>query len=627
MNKNIKNKLVISGMLIGTIIVPILTLTSCSTISQYCPPITTGDDINPFDKGFANSGSNFSLLDPYLQHARDKSNHPIDSQLTNIQNYLPSKYLYTSAYDNSFKLTINKFYSFNGYSNFQIEDTKNNLEYPYQIDINTYNDKHWISSDDKKLSFVDKDSKINSYQNLIYYVASNAVNTVSFNFLTMINYINNFVNKIISQPSDNQVNELLNNVFTHSYENAGFNHGNRSSEDNYNFFQFCYDTANLMSTGDSQYKFGHYRVNWDQEYSGIDTGLNIAENDKNNTPFIKLDVQDLRSDAEHPFKIDDDRNASLPYFIPTNAAFTGTYTYDTEHKKYIWHKADNMSPYCIYSYADDDKKHEHDPVDVVGIANIPTIIHLSDVVNGYYNPTITSNSININDWLVPSSKISNINKAINDTKQWRNFSNHVDNHTGIDTVSFTQNFIPRDSTQHIDYTDWKEPEFDTKNVDPTIKNWCDNKLIEPGDYIGLAQYSLMDITFKYYDTKGNEVNYRTKMPYFSGFGALIPAYFVFNTNYYSPIDKIKENDTHMILNFAQDSNLYKDWSNIIKTLTSTDLPKIDTTIYNSTYDAFTKDPYMIFRWMFGGYKDNGLTIEYNDSQPVNSNDIYINNKK
>lgn len=619
MNKNIKNKLFISVMLIGTTIVPILTLTSCSTISQYCPPITTGDETNPFINGFNHSGNDFSLLDPYLQHARDKSGASIDPS---IKNYLPSKYLYTSAYDNSFKLTINKFYSFNGYSNFQIEDAKNHQEVPYQIDINTYNDKHWIPYDDKKINFVDKNNKINSYQNLIYYVVSNAVNTISFNFLTMVNYMNNFVNKIISQPNDSQLNELLDNVFTHSY--AKFNHGNKSSVDNYNFFQFYYDTANLMSTGDSQYKFGPYRVNWNQEYSGIDTGLTIAENNINNTPFIKLDVQDLRSDADHPFDINNEHNASLPYFIPTNTAFTGTYTYDTEKKKYIWHPTSEMSKYCIYSYADDDKKHEHDPTDVVGIANIPTIIHLSDVVNGYYNPTINSNSMNINDWLIPSTKINDINKAITASKQWRNFANHVNGHTGIDTVSFTQKFVTRNDTQQIDYTDWKAPEFDSKNIDPTIKKWCDNKLIQPGDYIGLAQYNLMDITFKYYDTKGNEVNYRAKMPYFSGFGALIPAYLVFNTDYYSPIDKIKENDNHMILNFAQDSNLYKDWSNIVKTLTSTDLPKIDTTKYNTTYEAFTKDPYMIFRWMFGGYSNK---IKFNNSQTVNSSSFYLNNKK
>ena len=93
-------------MLIGTTIVPILTLTSCSTISQYCPPITTGDETNPFINGFNHSGNDFSLLDPYLQHARDKSGASIDPS---IKNYLPSKYLYTSAYDNSFKLAINKF--------------------------------------------------------------------------------------------------------------------------------------------------------------------------------------------------------------------------------------------------------------------------------------------------------------------------------------------------------------------------------------------------------------------------------------------------------------------------------------------------------------------------------------
>ena len=141
MNKNIKNKFVTSGVLICTTIAPILTLTSCSTISQYCPPITTGDEANPFANGFKHSGtagSDFSLLDPYLQHARDKGGTSIDPS---IQNYLPSRYLYTSAFDNSFKLTIDKFYSFNGYSNFEI-NSKNFPDNPYQIDINTYNDKH-----------------------------------------------------------------------------------------------------------------------------------------------------------------------------------------------------------------------------------------------------------------------------------------------------------------------------------------------------------------------------------------------------------------------------------------------------------------------------------------------------
>jgi len=48
------------------------------------------------------------------------------------------------------------------------------------------------------------------------------------------------------------------------------------------------------------------------------------------------------------------------------------------------------------------------------------------------------------------------------------------------------------------------------------------------------------------------------LPYFSGVSALIPAYFAFNFDYYSPIDNIKENDENKILNFAEDSKMYKD---------------------------------------------------------------------
>jgi len=78
---------------------------------------------------------------------------------------------------------------------------------------------------DKNAGFLDNTGKINSYQNLINVSTSTSVNSISFNFLTMVNYMNNFINKIISQTDTNVVNNLLDNVFTHS-ENK-FNHGTK----------------------------------------------------------------------------------------------------------------------------------------------------------------------------------------------------------------------------------------------------------------------------------------------------------------------------------------------------------------------------------------------------------------
>jgi len=56
-----------------------------------------------------------------------------------------------------------------------------------------------------------------------------------------------------------------------------------------------------------------------------------------------------------------------------------------------------MSPYCIYSYDEKDKKHEQAPTGVTGIANIPMLVHLSNIDSNYYNPTVKSDSISIND--------------------------------------------------------------------------------------------------------------------------------------------------------------------------------------------------------------------------------------
>jgi hypothetical protein len=56
-----------------------------------------------------------------------------------------------------------------------------------------------------------------------------------------------------------------------------------------------------------------------------------------------------------------------------------------------------MSPYCIYSYGKDDTKHEADPTGVIGIAPIPTLIHINKVTSAFYNPINKSNSINVYD--------------------------------------------------------------------------------------------------------------------------------------------------------------------------------------------------------------------------------------
>ena len=600
MNKKFRKIVISSSLLIGAIIIPSVTLTSCSTISQYYLPVVINS--NPLQGGFSNSGTEFKLIDPYLNHSRDKDNNPITSNDTNIANYLPSNYLYTSTYNNSFETTLSAIYSYNGYSANTWNYKSDDHSHPYQADLSTIRDKRWLSSTDTKLNFNNNSGQISSYMNLVNYSASTAVSNVTFNLLTMLNYMNNFQNKIILAIDDETINNTLNNVYTHSYNS--FNHGSGSDAKNLDFYHFCYDNANLISYGDSQYKFGPYDVNWTQTYSGVDTGLNVNPDHANNTPFISLDLDkiiDLTEDGTgyNKFDVNNDSNKSLSYLIPTNPAFTGTYKWNVSDNDYDWTPAEKMSPYCIYSYKNNDKKHEADPTGVIGIAPIPTLIHMNSVKSAFYNPTNNSNSTNIYDWLTPKNKINDINSIIKNTQAWDNMKKHTGNvQPAIDSVSYTQEFTKRKSRTGYNYNDWVDSESIENNFDPTIWSWIQktnagsNMIIQPGDFIALAQYNLVNVVFTYKDTSGANAKFKAQIPYFAGYSAVIPAYFVFNSSYYSPIDSvIAESEQIKILDFSEGSKLYKDWSKLITTLNSSEYPKIDTTVFSSTHEAFLNDPY------------------------------------
>jgi len=81
MKINFKAKYLLPFALVGCLLIPTISLTSCSTISQYYYPVTIGNGI---------SGSN---LDPY-KNFRDEVNNDINNQ--NINQYLPSNYIYTT---------------------------------------------------------------------------------------------------------------------------------------------------------------------------------------------------------------------------------------------------------------------------------------------------------------------------------------------------------------------------------------------------------------------------------------------------------------------------------------------------------------------------------------------------
>jgi hypothetical protein len=65
--------------------------------------------------------------------------------------------------------------------------------------------------------------------------------------------------KIIQQKNNDEISKKLSIIYANN-EKSGFEKGEIGSQTNTNFFEFCYDEANLLSQGNSHFKFGPYDV-------------------------------------------------------------------------------------------------------------------------------------------------------------------------------------------------------------------------------------------------------------------------------------------------------------------------------------------------------------------------------
>jgi hypothetical protein len=88
----------------------------------------------------------------------------------------------------------------------------------------------------------------------------------------------------------------------------------------------------------------------------------------------------------------------------------GNYKYEGDNKWTYERKEisdNNFSKYFQYAYDDGIC------TDLTSIANVPVLIKLNNILNGYYDPMMDKNSIFNSDWL-STDKIA-INNAINAT--------------------------------------------------------------------------------------------------------------------------------------------------------------------------------------------------------------------
>ncbi len=589
-NKKIAKTTALVSLLSLALILPSTILTSCSTISQYFIPVLTSN--NPFSSDGTGNEINFyssssPLIDPYFENGEFSDG----SSLNHSNAIVPSSYIYTTAYDNSFAANATAYY---GYTNYSTPEW-NSSSSKWTFNSDDFNDYQYISSTNSNLTYLDN-STLTSYENLLNSIAIQSVNVVSSNLITLFNYINNYIVHIFDNcKTSADLDKKLSILFTNSESNFTHSSGT-TDEENLNFYEYFMSNANLLAQGSAKYKFGPYMLNW----KVVDSGLIQDSPSSTQSLFPQINLDPTDSDG-NDLPTPDDTSTNYTH-IPNDQSLIGYYEYndDTETYTYIPPSDTQTStdevyePYNVYSFDDDGNID-----DITSIANVPVLIRLGDITSSYYDAAHNNSSISPTDWLYNDDELDNISNEINSTDAWKNVkeSSGLGDDLKLTSTSFN---LKVNNNSNSDTSNWTS---DLSKVDPTIAKWASEGTIHPGDFIALANYSLLTIEFTYeYDNGTKTEHFKTKLPYFSGFTTVFPAYLVFTSddvyttiNDDSNIDKIKTN----VIDFSEDGSLYKSFTNIISNLT--DYSKLNPTIseYSSSTDAFNNDPYFIYWWLFG----------------------------
>ena len=642
-SKKTKSILAISSA--AALTLPALTLTGCSNISQYCIPVVT--DGNPFYVG--SSG----ILDPY-RSGYGYYNTPEPESATTKEAYqittpylqLPSGYLYTSEYTSEFNQKVNGMY---GYCNFNKPEWKHEgpiSDLNDKYEFNRKNDYDWawrgVTSDDlQHLS----NGALSSYQNLNIGTAIASINTATNWFIKDFNYMNSYLNTIIGQKKEEDINKSLLYLFTgKTSDTNNFTFGS-DSNDKSNFYQFYLDNANLLSTSASKYKFGPYNVGWTfKDISGFGSTDPIMTNFGESTnPYLNLTMKDL-SKYEYGFKdksgVNTPSNKDQPYVFPVNENFTGTYLWsnkDTKNPEYTYTapktESTFLNPYIKYTYKDNKIS------DFGSIASIPMLISPKHIQSAYYDPSKNiSTAIQPADCLTKNTQanLDDINKKLKDEGSWNDVKKNVNlNDLNVTTLTFDQKSSY--SLNDLDYTDpstvdnpyssWMTSEvseaYKSGKMDSRVKNWIKHGEINFGDWVVLANYStfIVNFQYKYTDSDGEQTQcIKALLPYFEGFSIAFPAYMLFtNADCYKEVNSTVEDgqEKTYYIEYAN-TGLEKDVNASISALTDYKTPEFKT--YSSTADMFKNNVYMPFIWNFGKLGEQGVVSGQIES--VNASKYY-----
>ena len=622
LKKKTKTILVLSSAAVLTL--PALTLTSCSNISQYCIPVVT--DGNPYT-----INRNTGIVDPYRSIVNDKYWGYYDTAKTgegveaykipNDKIQMPTGYLYTSKYNSNFTQTISGMFGYCNYNNpeWKKDGPVSKLNEAYKFSRKADDDWAWRGISDKNLQYI-SGGALSSYQNLNISNAITSVNTVTSTLLTEFNYMNGYLDNVIGQKKEEDINKALLYLFTgQTTDTSRFDFG--GEEGKKAFYEYCLDNANLLSTGSSKFKFGPYNVGWSfKDGSGLET---VGES---TNPFLRLEMKDL-SKGEYGFATPGTytpSDPSQPYAFPVNDTFTGSYTWKpdsgTKNPSYTYTPGKSgeklTNPYVRYTYKDGKID------DFSSIVSIPMLISPKHIQSAYYNPSKNKkNVIQPAEWLTPNSDLESLKSKLNKEKSWKDVKKNV-NLPDLTVTTLTYDQKPSYELNNLEYaseitqtpyTSWMSTDvkkaYDDKKMDPRIYKWMTNGSIKFGDWVALANYGTFVVNFQYKYKEGSTEKtqcIKALLPYFTGFSAIFPAYMLFtNADCYKEINK-DANEGEGKGNYYVEyvgSGIEDDVKDLIKALTDTKMPDYKT--YGTSSEMLKNNKYMLYIWTFGRLGDNG----------------------
>lgn len=336
------------GLLAFTMPILLGTLTSCNQTWAYTTPIICGTN-------YVNDEH-----DPFFNFRNDEL---YDKDNESLSTYLPSNYVFLKSSDGK----NNSFYGYTAPVKSWIEDegkaTASKKAYKdYQIASDCwYQLVKEQNNPDFPIQYQIKDSSqiLFNYHNYEITKSISLVNSIAQSLSFMIDnaftYQQSFLNK-----SDQKNEEKITNAWGCAKLNFNFDHGNKDSQENADFYEFLFANANFHAIGKSNafLKTSAINFNFHEDYFPIAT----YENNKFTNKFKKLLEDDKQFNS---FK-------------------------ETETTKHYW--TSNDKPITIEKFWINGSQQEYKNVvkQTYYYQNVPIIINPVSLIKTYLNPTCSS---------------------------------------------------------------------------------------------------------------------------------------------------------------------------------------------------------------------------------------------